>query len=70
MRLTKYFSFLILGFLMSILLTACGSRGDLYQVEEPISANKTPIKGSQQMSQHNVQQNFQQNTKAPKKKSY
>lgn len=47
---------------MSILLTACGSKGDLYQVEEPNSANKTSIEYS-----HN---NFQQSIKEPKKKSY
>ncbi len=34
----KHFSFLLLCFLMSILISACGSRGDLYQVQEPETA--------------------------------
>jgi len=37
MHLIKPISFLFLCFLMSILLSACGSKGDLYQAEDPKS---------------------------------
>ncbi|MBU2924968.1 lipoprotein [Colwellia sp. 4_MG-2023] len=33
MHLIKHFSFFFLGFLLSITLAACGSKGALYQVE-------------------------------------
>ena len=59
---------------MSMLLTACGSKGDLYQVEEPISVNKSPTEGSQPTTQFSAEQmsreNFQESTEAHKKKSY
>ncbi|WP_420839687.1 lipoprotein [Colwellia maritima] len=51
MRLIKYFSFLISCFSMSILLTACGSKGDLYQVNEPNSVDKTVVEDSQLSTQ-------------------
>ena len=35
MHSIKQFSFLFSGFLISMLLSACGSKGDLYQVVEP-----------------------------------
>lgn len=35
-------------FLISILLSACGSKGDLYQVEEPEAVQKTTLNESQQ----------------------
>ncbi|WP_159816852.1 lipoprotein [Colwellia sp. 20A7] len=34
MHLIKHFSFFFLCFLISITLSACGSKGALYQVEE------------------------------------
>jgi hypothetical protein len=37
MHLIKHFSFLFSVFLISTLLSACGSKGDLYQVVEPTS---------------------------------
>ncbi|MCI2282277.1 lipoprotein [Colwellia sp. MSW7] len=36
---------------MSILLTACGSKGDLYQVNEPNSVDKTVVEDSQLSTQ-------------------
>lgn len=57
-----------------MLLTACGSKGDLYQVEEPITVNKSLTEGSQPTTQFSAEQmyleNFQDSTAAPKKKSY
>jgi predicted small lipoprotein YifL len=43
----KHFSFLLLCFLLSTLLCACGSRGDLYQAEDAQKAQKTAAKESQ-----------------------
>lgn len=47
MHSTKHFSFLFLCFLMSILLSACGSKGDLYQDEELKTAQETVSKEPQ-----------------------
>jgi len=44
MHPTKHFSFLFLCFLMSILISACGSKGDLYQDVEPETALEATIK--------------------------
>jgi len=36
---------------MSILISACGSRGDLYQVQEPEKVQKATAEESQQASE-------------------
>jgi hypothetical protein len=43
----KHFSLLLTGFLMSVLLSACGSKGDLYQIVEPEPEQSIMIKESQ-----------------------
>ncbi|WP_425451874.1 lipoprotein [Candidatus Colwellia aromaticivorans] len=48
MHSIKHFSFLFSCFLMSLLLCACGSKGDLYQVVEP--EQSTMVKESQQQN--------------------
>jgi len=48
MHSIKYFSFLFTCFSMSVLLSACGSKGDLYQVTEPESEQNIPVKEPQQ----------------------
>ncbi len=48
MHTIKYFCFLFLCFLMSILTSACGSKGDLYQAEaQEITQNSTVDKPQQ-----------------------
>jgi len=47
----KHFSLLFLCLLMSILISACGSRGDLYQVQEPEKVQKATAEESQQASE-------------------
>ncbi len=47
MHSIKHFSFLFTCFLMSVLLSACGSKGDLYQVVEPESEQSTTVKEPQ-----------------------
>jgi hypothetical protein len=44
MHSIKHFSFLFSVFLISTLLSACGSKGDLYQVVEPEPEQKEVIK--------------------------
>jgi hypothetical protein len=44
----KHFSFLFSCFLMSVFLSACGSKGDLYQVVEAESEQSITVKESQQ----------------------
>ena len=44
MHSIKHFSFLFSVFLISTLLFACGSKGDLYQVVEPEPEQKEVIK--------------------------
>ena len=34
---------------MSMLISACGSKGDLYQVAEPDTGQKTTVKDSQEI---------------------
>ena len=48
MQPIKFFSFLFMCFSMSMILSACGSKGDLYQVAEPETEQKTTTKNSQQ----------------------
>jgi len=48
MHSIKPFSFLFTCFLMSVLLSACGSKGDLYQVVEPESEQSTTVKEPQE----------------------
>jgi len=43
----KHFYFLLICILMSMLLFACGSKGDLYQVAEPEAAKKITVDESQ-----------------------
>jgi hypothetical protein len=43
----KHFPLLLTGFLMSVLLSACGSKGDLYQIVEPEPEQSIMIKESQ-----------------------
>lgn len=47
----KPFSFLFMCFLMSVLLSACGSNGDLYQVAEPEIVQETTENESQQLNE-------------------
>jgi len=51
MHLIKQFSFLLMCFLMSILLCACGSKGELYQVDEPEAEQKTTQDEPQQRNE-------------------
>ena len=44
----KHFSFLFLCFFMSILLSACGSKGDLYHAQEPETVQPATAGESQQ----------------------
>jgi predicted small lipoprotein YifL len=48
MHSIKHFSFLFTCFLVSLFLTACGSKGDLYQVAEPELEQSIMVKESQQ----------------------
>ena len=48
MHSIKHFSFLFTCFLVSLFLTACGSKGDLYQVTEPELEQSIMVKESQQ----------------------
>jgi predicted small lipoprotein YifL len=48
MHSIKHFSFIFTCFLMSVLLSGCGSKGDLYQVAEPESEQSIAVKESQQ----------------------
>tara|TARA_R110002050_G_scaffold135999_14_gene259115 strand:+ start:1954 stop:2151 length:198 start_codon:yes stop_codon:yes gene_type:complete len=64
MQLIKHFSFLILYFSASILLSGCGSKGDLYQAETPNSVDEVLTKEAAK----NNQNNFQQSTTESKKK--
>jgi predicted small lipoprotein YifL len=41
MHSIKHFSFLFLSFLLSIQLSACGSKGNLYQAEALETKNKS-----------------------------
>jgi len=47
MHLIKHFSLLFTCFLMSLPLTGCGSKGDLYQAVEPKAEQNTLVKESQ-----------------------
>ena len=47
MHLIKYFSLLFSCFLMSVTLSGCGSKGDLYQAVEVKSEQATLVKESQ-----------------------
>lgn len=40
----KHFSSLITCFLLSVFLSACGAKGDLYQIPEPTPEQKIKIK--------------------------
>jgi len=48
MHLIKHFSFLFRCFFLSVFLSACGSKGDLYQVVEPESEQSIIEKEPQQ----------------------
>jgi len=48
MHSIKHFSFLFTCLLMSALLSACGSKGDLYQVVGPESKQSNTVKEPQQ----------------------
>lgn len=50
MHSIKRFSFLFSCFLLSILISACGSKGDLYQVVEPEAEQNSTVKEPQQTS--------------------
>jgi len=50
MQSIKPFSFLLSGFLLSMLLSACGSKGDLYQVVEPEPEQSVVTTAPQQKS--------------------
>ncbi len=47
MHSIKHFSFLFLCFSMSILISACGSKGDLYQEQELETEQKVTTEKSQ-----------------------
>jgi len=51
MHSIKQFSFLFLCFLMSVLLSACGSRGDLYQAQESETAQIATADESEQTTE-------------------
>ncbi len=51
MHTIKYFSFLLLCFLLSIVLSACGSKGDLYHDEEPEKVQQTTVEEPQKNNQ-------------------
>ena len=44
MHSIKHFSILFTCFLVSLFLTACGSKGDLYQVAEPALEQSITVK--------------------------
>lgn len=48
MHSIKHLSFLFSCLLLSVTLSACGSKGDLYQVTEPESDQQGTIKESQE----------------------
>ena len=48
MHSIKHSSFLFTCFLVSLFITACGSKGDLYQVTEPELEQSIMVKESQQ----------------------
>lgn len=49
----KHFSFLFMSFLISMLISACGSRGDLYEVAKPEVVQKTVVKPAQLSNEDN-----------------
>jgi len=51
MHSIKHFSFLFLCFSMSILLSACGSKGALYQEQELEIEQKTTTEKSQESTE-------------------
>lgn len=59
---------MIFNFSMCLLLTACGSKGDLYQVKEPDAVKKTSAKSTYQNFQKNTKQQSQPSTTELKKK--
>ena len=52
MHLIKTFSFLFMAFLLSMSISACGSRGDLYQVSESQSPQQVEVKTPQSNSEN------------------
>jgi len=50
MHLYKRIFFFFLCFLMSVFLSACGSKGDLYQTEESETVKKSTEKVSQKVT--------------------
>lgn len=53
MRSYKLFSFLLISFFSSFILTACGSKGDLYQIEE-VKTDKKSQSDNEKRSSNNV----------------
>ena len=47
----KHILFFLLSFMIVVLLPACGSKGDLYQVLEPQAAQNSQVKDSENMTE-------------------